>query len=383
MGSSIFVSIAVLHIRKTAFEQKLEELAARKRRRNLRRSMTSMFTRQRNTPADEHEQAVASGVLRGQVMKDPDPAEDYQPTFAARTRTRSNTDVDADEEGNEKTNGQELPPARIRFEEPDRIPQRWSSISSGPRPVRRRPLLDLSGVAAQRTMSNHPSMSRPVTHEDADDCSIEETASRSKPAINASKYLDTLNGYIGRNSRFHHLTDAERRKLGGIEYDSITVLSYLVPLYFVLWQLIGAVGMGAWIAINRPSIAGLNGLNPWWTGAFFAVSAFNNSGMALLDTNAVALQKSYYSLLTLGLLILAGNTCFPPFLRLIVWLLEKMIPEASKWHTVFSFILEHPRRVYTNLFPAKQTWWLVASLVVLNGIDWVGQSTSHNPHNTR
>lgn len=35
------------------------------------------------------------------------------------------------------------------------------------------------------------------------------------------------------------------------------------------------------------------------------------------------------------------------------------------------FILDHPRRVYTNLFPAPQTWWLVLSLVCLNGTDWL------------
>jgi Trk-type K+ transport system membrane component len=32
--------------------------------------------------------------------------------------------------------------------------------------------------------------------------------------------------------------------------------------------------------------------------------------------------------------------------------------------------LRYPRRVYTNLFPAAQTWWLALLLVVLNGIDW-------------
>ena len=34
-------------------------------------------------------------------------------------------------------------------------------------------------------------------------------------------------------------------------------------------------------------------LDPFWTGAFFAISAFNNSGMALLDANAVAVNNSY------------------------------------------------------------------------------------------
>jgi Trk-type K+ transport system membrane component len=100
--------------------------------------------------------------------------------------------------------------------------------------------------------------------------------------------------------------------------------------------------------------------------------------MALLDANATALQTSYYCLLTLSLLILAGNTCFPPFLRLIVWTLKNCIPKTwsprwQKWRNVLTFILEHPRRVYTNLFPAKHTWWLVLSLVILNGIDWIGE----------
>src|SRR5271170_2020541 len=119
------------------------------------------------------------------------------------------------------------------------------------------------------------------------------------------------------------------------------------------------------------------GLNPFWTGAFFAISAYNNSGMALLDSNAAALQTSYYALLTLSLLILAGNTCFPPFLRLVLWAMKKSIPESAqspewqKRRRILDFILTHPRRVYTHLFPAPQTWWLVGSLILLNGIDWV------------
>ena len=98
--------------------------------------------------------------------------------------------------------------------------------------------------------------------------------------------------------------------------------------------------------------------------------------MALLDANAVAFQKSYYPLLTLSLLILAGNTCFPPFLRLCVWTLKICISKSwshkwQKWRRVLNFILEHPRRVYTNLFPAEQTWWLVFTLILFNGVDWL------------
>jgi Trk-type K+ transport system membrane component len=40
------------------------------------------------------------------------------------------------------------------------------------------------------------------------------------------------------------------------------------------------------------------------------------------------------------------------------------------WKETLRFVLDHPRRIYTNLFPTRQNWWLVLSLVGLNGIDW-------------
>lgn len=29
-------------------------------------------------------------------------------------------------------------------------------------------------------------------------------------------------------------------------------------------------------------------------------------------------------------------------------------------------------QVYTNLFPARHTWYLLATIIILNGIDWAG-----------
>lgn len=34
------------------------------------------------------------------------------------------------------------------------------------------------------------------------------------------------------------------------------------------------------------------------------------------------------------------------------------------------FVLQYPRRVYTNLFPSQPTWWLLFMVIILNGIDW-------------
>lgn len=101
------------------------------------------------------------------------------------------------------------------------------------------------------------------------------------------KLYPTVSARISRNSQFHGLTIAERRQLGGNEYRAVSFLSFLVPIYFMAWQLIGVVSLGAWVANHRANITRENGLNPWWVGAFNAVSAFNNSGMSLLDANMV------------------------------------------------------------------------------------------------
>lgn len=96
--------------------------------------------------------------------------------------------------------------------------------------------------------------------------------------------------------------------------------------------------------------------------------------MSLLDANMVAFQTSFYMLITMGLLILAGNTCYPIFLRLLIWTLLKLMPKNEAWsddRNTLRFLLDHPRRCYTNLFPSQHTWWLLISIVVLNGIDWL------------
>lgn len=225
--------------------------------------------------------------------------------------------------------------------------------------------------------------------------SLSNTPSRVQPddLEPANDHLPfSSSGFLSRNSHFHHLSEEEREKLGGCEYRAIRLLSWLVPSYFVLFQLFGAIGLGAYSASNKASPARKNGLSPWWVGSFNAISAFNNSGMCLLDANMVAYQTSTYTLLTMGFLILAGNTCFPIFLRLIVWMSLKVASNNDAWkefRKTLQFLLDHPRRCYTNLFPSRHTWWLLASVICtsnllyayrtfanratlgLNGVDWV------------
>jgi Trk-type K+ transport system membrane component len=83
--------------------------------------------------------------------------------------------------------------------------------------------------------------------------------------------------------------------------------------------------------------------------------------MSLLDANMTAFQTGYYLLITMGFLILAGNTCYPIFLRLIVWTMLKIVErfDGEAWAeraATLRFLLNHPRRCYTNLFRNPQHW---------------------------
>lgn len=66
-----------------------------------------------------------------------------------------------------------------------------------------------------------------------------------------------------RNGRFYNLSRDEREHLGGVEYRAIGLLAWCVPVYFVMWQLLGALGLGAYMAHNKAAVARGNGIDPW------------------------------------------------------------------------------------------------------------------------
>lgn len=143
------------------------------------------------------------------------------------------------------------------------------------------------GVGARLDLNNHPRDVPPNLPIHEDDYSGLKRIFRGTQRYFASK------GFVSRNSSFHGLTPAERDELGGVEYRAVSFLSVIVPIYWLSFLVLGIVGVGGWLEANHPEISSSNGLSPFWTGAFFAVSAFVNSGMSLLDKNMTALQTKY------------------------------------------------------------------------------------------
>lgn len=406
LGSAIWVSAFVVHVRWKAFTKRMAVVVEERKRKRLERRSTSRLRRAMTWRSKRGADQEIGGDAEEEGKDEDEKADTDQPQ--GRDETPPGRRGAPEMNGISSTTGEKLDdsdndllkPSEARDESRGRGPgitfredtrfgpshdvsnaptrtTTASGLSLAPQTSmqsRHRPLFTLNGVGARPTTSLRPSF----------DLQRVQTGLSQAPPKNPrgdiSKYIDSIGGWVTRNSQFNGLTADERDHLGGLEYRAVSLLAWLVPLYFVLFQLLGCIGCGAWVAVNMADDARENGLNPWWVGAFNAVSAFNNSGMSLLDANMVAFQRSYYMLLTMSLLILAGNTAFPIFLRILVWGLWKIVsrvadekPEDSAWkerEETLRFLLDHPRRCYTNLFPSQHTWWLALSVFTLNVVDW-------------
>ncbi|EME46044.1 hypothetical protein DOTSEDRAFT_70137 [Dothistroma septosporum NZE10] len=382
-GSAIFVSAVVVHFRKAAFEKKFQHvLAEREKRRQVQRGRSqsrghrcgwSFSSRTMQDHQDEEILVEESKECQESIVDKGNPKDVHEElTMSSRVQYGGSKvdstapDLPGKELGtNAGTSGHH---AGLHFSGDTIFDRQHSPVSPG---KRSHSLFRMQGVGVDTSTSFEPAGTAP---------SEAHNNSSTKPKIHGDfgGYINTLGGWIGRNSQMYGLTEKEREQLGGYEYRAVKVLSWLVPTYLLLMQLLGALGCATWVAYNRPDAPLKNGLNPWWVGAFNAVSAFNNSGMSLLDANMTAFQTGDYILLTMGFLILAGNTCYPIFLRLIIWVMWKLVTrftESQPWQEharTLQFLLDHPRRCYTNLFPRRHTYWLLASVVILNGIDWAG-----------
>lgn len=85
----------------------------------------------------------------------------------------------------------------------------------------------------------------------------------------------------------------------------------------------------------------------------------------------ISFQTAVVPLLFGTFLIIIGNTGFPCMLRLVIWVSSLFVRHDSGVWEELRFLLDHPRRCFTLLFPSKATWWLFWILVILNGVDTI------------
>ncbi|KAK2808917.1 hypothetical protein FQN50_004190 [Emmonsiellopsis sp. PD_5] len=177
---------------------------------------------------------------------------------------------------------------------------------------------------------------------------------------------------LGRNSKFLDLTDEQRDELGGIEYRSLKLLAKIVFGYYVFWHVVGVVCLVAWIHNSDPQYREYLreiGQSPTWWGFYTSMTSFNNLGYTLTPDSMASFREATFPMILMTFLIYIGNTGYPCMLRLIIWILFKLSPRNAAIREPLNFLLDHPRRCYTLLFPSGPTWILFASLVFLNFVD--------------
>ncbi|ETS86288.1 hypothetical protein PFICI_00116 [Pestalotiopsis fici W106-1] len=177
---------------------------------------------------------------------------------------------------------------------------------------------------------------------------------------------------IGRNSHFSNLSMRDRRILGGIEYRSLQLLLKIVSIYFFGIHIFGAICLVPWIhrADRKYTdyLASVGQDKTWW--AFYSAQTMvDNLGFTLTPDSMIGFRDATWPLLVMTFLAFAGETLYPVFLRLAIWTTSKVVPRQSPMQEPLRFLLDHPRRCYTLLFPSKPTWILFGIIVALNFID--------------
>ncbi|GJP80345.1 hypothetical protein CLOP_g10558 [Closterium sp. NIES-67] len=169
-----------------------------------------------------------------------------------------------------------------------------------------------------------------------------------------------------------------------IELRALELLSWLVPAYFLGTIITGFVLfiLITWWWPEYHDLLSGKGINIVFNSAFQSVSAFANSGFGLMDENLIPFQRNVPYLLVVGVLILVGNTMYAPMLRGVLTLLHVTSrKDSSRWY-ITQYLLDHPRKCYTHLFPHKQTLWLLLTIVAFNTfqafflmiLDWNSQA---------
>ncbi|OAX78132.1 hypothetical protein ACJ72_07563, partial [Emergomyces africanus] len=144
--------------------------------------------------------------------------------------------------------------------------------------------------------------------------------------------------------------------------------------YFFGLHLFGAVCLLGWILHSDPKYRkylGECGQSPVWWAFYSSQTMISNLGFTLTPDSMMSFQDAAWPMILMSFLAYVGNTFYPCFLRFIIWTMSLLVPRTSSIKEPLNFLLKHPRRCYTLLFPSGTTWALFSGLAFLNFVDVV------------
>ncbi|EER35614.1 hypothetical protein CTRG_00353 [Candida tropicalis MYA-3404] len=178
---------------------------------------------------------------------------------------------------------------------------------------------------------------------------------------------------VGRNSTFIKMTEEQKDELGGIEYRAVKLLIKIIVVFYIGFLIFPGIALLIWIYCmpHYRRVVRESAISPAWWAMFTGQSSFNDLGFTLTPDSMSSFNSNAFVQILCSFLIVIGNTGFPIILRFIIWVMFKFSRPLSLTKESLGFLLDHPRRCFTLLFPSVPTWWLFFILVVLNGFDLV------------
>ncbi|KAG9187139.1 hypothetical protein G6011_05010 [Alternaria panax] len=357
-----FINVVVVVVRLRWFSQKLKGIAAHTRPRSSRQSINRSQTITNTSDTRELEAGLTGDTFsEKKPIPLPIPISTFEISNEETPAPRITFAPDPRHVGNEKgalyipgprerENGQPITSTSEDKDE-DRIkPVAESSYT------RRRNRSETRSINT-RTLSKATSVDRAVSSifvlgSTASAHSRSEDKPRREPAID--------------------LVSMSREELGGVEYRALHVLLKVTIGYFVGLHVLGVVCLLPWIhtaPAKYQDYVALQGQGKTWWAFYSAQTMVDNLGLTLTPDSMITFRDATWPMLVMSFLAFAGNTFYPVFLRFLIWIIYKLVPATSSLEESLRFLLDHPRRCYTLLFPSTATWILASILFALNFID--------------
>lgn len=145
--------------------------------------------------------------------------------------------------------------------------------------------------------------------------------------------------------------------------DALRLLVHVYLVYYIGWILLGTLVLYLTLPVQQELVD--RGLRQIDNAAFLAVSAHANTGISMTSDSLVGLKNNPAAYITLTMLIVAGNSAAPIFLRafltcllrLDIWL-TGAYPAWMSNRRALKLILAHPRKLTMNIFDSQQSIYL-------------------------
>ncbi|XP_074380843.1 sodium transporter HKT1-like [Apium graveolens] len=154
-----------------------------------------------------------------------------------------------------------------------------------------------------------------------------------------------------------------------LKYKSIKFLGFVVLGYLLVLHLLGVFLVGIYFSIytSAKKVLERKNLRESTFVVFTTVSTFASCGFVPTNENMVVFAKNSGLLWILIPQALLGNTLFPSFLRLTIWLLGRYIKKDEA-----KYLLEKNREIgYLHLLPGPHSWLLVFTVLGFVVVQWI------------